>query len=73
MVCAVRLLKLPVKLGILSWDCNRPHALADSDTVQARHLAEFGRGVLMFSIGWSSAWRNWRSMKLTVFGLGGAH
>ena len=73
-VVLCRLLKLPVTLGYLIVGIAiGPHALGwIPDTVQARHLAEFGVVFLMFSIGLEFSLTKLRSMKLTVFGLGGA-
>ena len=73
-VVLCRLLKLPVTLGYLIVGIAiGPHALGwIPDTQQARHLAEFGVVFLMFSIGLEFSLAKLRSMKLTVFGLGGA-
>ena len=73
-VVLCRLLKLPVTLGYLAVGIViGPHALGwIPDTQQARHLAEFGVVFLMFSIGLEFSLAKLRSMKFTVFGLGGA-
>ena len=73
-VVLCRLWKLPVTLGYLTVGIAiGPHALAwIPDTQQARHLAEFGVVFLMFSIGLEFSLAKLRSMKYTVFGLGGA-
>jgi len=73
-VVLCRLLKLPVTLGYLIVGIAiGPHALGwIPDTLQARHLAEFGVVFLMFSIGLEFSLAKLRSMKLVVFGVGGA-
>lgn len=73
-VVLCRILKLPVTLGYLTVGIAiGPHALGwIPDTLQARHLAEFGVVFLMFSIGLEFSLAKLRSMKFTVFGLGGA-
>lgn len=73
-VVLCRLLKLPVTLGYLIVGIAiGPHALGwIPDTQQASHLAEFGVVFLMFSIGLEFSLAKLRSMKATVFGLGGA-
>ena len=73
-VVLCRLLKLPVTLGYLTVGIAiGPHALGwIPETAQARHLAEFGVVFLMFSIGLEFSLAKLRSMKVTVFGLGGA-
>jgi CPA2 family monovalent cation:H+ antiporter-2 len=73
-VVLCRSLKLPVTLGYLIVGIAiGPHALGwIPDTQQARHLAEFGVVFLMFSIGLEFSLAKLRSMKFTVFGLGGA-
>ena len=73
-VVICRLLKLPVTLGYLTVGIAiGPHALGwIPDTQEARHLAEFGVVFLMFSIGLEFSLTKLRSMKFTVFGLGGA-
>ena len=73
-VVLCRLLKLPVTLGYLAVGIAiGPHALGwIPDTLQARHLAEFGVVFLMFSIGLEFSLAKLRSMKFIVFGLGGA-
>ena len=73
-VVLCRLLKLPVTLGYLTVGIAiGPHALGwIPDTLRARHLAEFGVVFLMFSIGLEFSLAKLRSMKFTVFGLGGA-
>jgi CPA2 family monovalent cation:H+ antiporter-2 len=73
-VVLCRTLKLPVILGYLTVGIAiGPHALGwIPDTQQARHLAEFGVVFLMFSIGLEFSLAKLRSMKVTVFGLGGA-
>jgi CPA2 family monovalent cation:H+ antiporter-2 len=73
-VVVCRLLKLPVTLGYLAVGIViGPHALGwIPDTQQARYLAEFGVVFLMFSIGLEFSLTKLRSMKFTVFGLGGA-
>jgi len=73
-VVLCRTLKLPVILGYLTVGIAiGPHALGwIPDTLQARHLAEFGVVFLMFSIGLEFSLAKLRSMKVTVFGLGGA-
>jgi len=73
-VVLCRLLKLPVTLGYLIVGIViGPHALGwIPDTQQARYLAEFGVVFLMFSIGLEFSLAKLRSMKFTVFGLGGA-
>ena len=73
-VVLCRTLKLPVMLGYLTVGIViGPHALGwIPDSLQARHLAEFGVVFLMFSIGLEFSLAKLRSMKFTVFGLGGA-
>lgn len=73
-VVVCRQLKLPVTLGYLAVGISiGPHALGwIPDTQQARHLGEFGVVFLMFSIGLEFSLSKLRSMKFTVFGLGGA-
>ncbi len=73
-VVVCRVLKLPVILGYLTVGIAiGPHALGwIPETEQARHLAEFGVVFLMFSIGLEFSLTKLRSMKVTVFGLGGA-
>ncbi len=73
-VVVCRMLKLPVMLGYLTVGIAiGPHALGwIPDTPQARHLAEFGVVFLMFSIGLEFSLAKLRSMKVIVFGLGGA-
>ncbi|MGV8934074.1 MAG: cation:proton antiporter [Gallionellaceae bacterium] len=73
-VVLCRLWNLPVTLGYLTVGIViGPHALAwIPDVQQAAHLAEFGVVFLMFSIGLEFSLSKLRSMKFTVFGLGGA-
>ena len=73
-VVVCRQLKLPVTLGYLAVGISiGPHALGwIPDNQQARYLGEFGVVFLMFSIGLEFSLAKLRSMKFTVFGLGGA-
>jgi len=73
-VVLCRVLRLPVMLGYLVVGILiGPHALAwIPDAAGTRHLAEFGVVFLMFSIGLEFSLTRLKSMKYTVFGLGGA-
>lgn len=73
-VVLCRILQLPVMLGYLAVGILiGPHALAwIPDAEGTQHLAEFGVVFLMFSIGLEFSLTRLRSMKRTVFGLGGA-
>ena len=73
-VVLCRHFKLPVTLGYLIVGIViGPNALGwIPDTSQARYLGEFGVVFLMFSIGLEFSLAKLRSMKVTVFGLGGA-
>ncbi|MDD5299705.1 MAG: monovalent cation:proton antiporter-2 (CPA2) family protein [Gallionella sp.] len=73
-VVLCRILHLPAMLGYLAVGILiGPHALAwIPDTVETRHLAEFGVVFLMFSIGLEFSLPRLMAMKHTVFGLGGA-
>ncbi|TAN74088.1 MAG: potassium transporter, partial [Gallionella sp.] len=73
-VVLCRILHLPAMLGYLVVGILiGPHALAwIPDVVGTQHLAEFGVVFLMFSIGLEFSLARLRTMKRTVFGLGGA-
>jgi len=73
-VVLCRVLRLPVMLGYLTVGILiGPYALAwIPDAPGTRHLAGFGVVFLMFSIGLEFSLTRLKSMKRTVFGLGGA-
>jgi CPA2 family monovalent cation:H+ antiporter-2 len=73
-VVLCRQFKLPVTLGYLTVGIViGPHALGwIPESTQTTHLAEFGVVFLMFSIGLEFSLSKLRSMKFTVFGMGGA-
>lgn len=69
-----RLLRLPTMLGYLvTGIAIGPYALGwIPDSAEARYLAEFGVVFLMFSIGLEFSLPRLMSMRMTVFGFGGA-
>jgi CPA2 family monovalent cation:H+ antiporter-2 len=69
-----RAFRLPTLLGYLvTGVAIGPHALGwIPDSEQARYLAEFGVVFLMFSIGLEFSLPKLKTMRLTVFGFGGA-
>jgi CPA2 family monovalent cation:H+ antiporter-2 len=71
---AARAFRLPTLLGYLvTGVAIGPHALGwIPDSEQARYLAEFGVVFLMFSIGLEFSLPRLKTMRLTVFGFGGA-
>ncbi|MDA8128337.1 MAG: monovalent cation:proton antiporter-2 (CPA2) family protein [Betaproteobacteria bacterium] len=71
---AARVLRLPTMLGYLvTGIAIGPFALGwIPDSAQARYLAEFGVVFLMFSIGLEFSLARLMTMRLTVFGFGGA-
>ncbi|HMM46422.1 MAG TPA: monovalent cation:proton antiporter-2 (CPA2) family protein [Thiobacillaceae bacterium] len=71
---AARALRLPTMLGYLvTGIAIGPFALGwIPDLEEARHLAEFGVVFLMFSIGLEFSLARLMTMRLTVFGFGGA-
>ncbi len=73
-VVACRILRLPVMLGYLAVGILiGPHTLGwIPDAPSTRNFAEFGVVFLMFSIGLEFSLSRLKSMKRTVFGLGGA-
>ncbi len=73
-VVVCRILRLPVMLGYLVVGILiGPHSFGwIPDSPSTRHLAEFGVVFLMFSIGLEFSLSRLKSMKRTVFGLGGA-
>lgn len=73
-VVVCRILRLPVMLGYLGVGILiGPHAFGwIPDSASTRHLAEFGVVFLMFSIGLEFSLPRLKSMRRTVFGLGGA-
>ncbi|MDX8379166.1 MAG: monovalent cation:proton antiporter-2 (CPA2) family protein [Gallionella sp.] len=73
-VVVCRILRLPVMLGYLGVGILiGPHAFGwIPDSASTRHLAEFGVVFLMFSIGLEFSLSRLKSMRRTVFGLGGA-
>ncbi len=75
LVAAVaRAFRLPTLLGYLvTGVAIGPHALGwIPDSMEARYLAEFGVVFLMFSIGLEFSLPRLKTMRLTVFGFGGA-
>ncbi len=71
---AMRALRLPTMIGyLLTGIAIGPHALGwIPDIEEARYLAEFGVVFLMFSIGLEFSLPRLMSMRMTVFGFGGA-
>ncbi|MBI1282926.1 MAG: potassium transporter [Thiobacillus sp.] len=71
---AARVLRLPTMLGYLvTGVAIGPYALGwIPDSQEARYLAEFGVVFLMFSIGLEFSLPRLMSMRMTVFGFGGA-
>lgn len=71
---AARALRLPTMLGYLvTGIAIGPFALGwIPDSVEARYLAEFGVVFLMFSIGLEFSLPRLMTMRMTVFGFGGA-
>jgi CPA2 family monovalent cation:H+ antiporter-2 len=71
---AARALRLPTMLGYLvTGVAIGPYALGwIPDSQEARYLAEFGVVFLMFSIGLEFSLPRLMSMRMTVFGFGGA-
>ncbi len=69
-----RVLRLPTMLGYLvTGVAIGPHALGwIPDSEDARYLAEFGVVFLMFSIGLEFSLPRLKTMRMTVFGFGGA-
>ena len=73
-VAVARILRLPTMLGYLvTGVAIGPFALGlIPDSQEARYLAEFGVVFLMFSIGLEFSLPRLMSMRMTVFGFGGA-
>ncbi len=71
---AARALRLPTMLGYLvTGIAIGPFALGwIPDSEEARYLAEFGVVFLMFSIGLEFSLPRLMTMRMTVFGFGGA-
>ena len=71
---AARALRLPTMLGyLLTGIAIGPYALGwIPDSEEARYLAEFGVVFLMFSIGLEFSLPRLMTMRMTVFGFGGA-
>jgi CPA2 family monovalent cation:H+ antiporter-2 len=71
---AARVLRLPTMLGYLvTGVAIGPFALGwIPDSAEARYLAEFGVVFLMFSVGLEFSLPRLMSMRMTVFGFGGA-